>query len=384
MTKRAVLLGFLGVVIICSFTYFNNYVLHQHNFIASLFPISIYGSLILCVLLLNPLLFKLSKRYAFSRKELIVIITIEEIDKYAIWGCRIFIIFSLLFIVQMTLSGLDWQLSVLYTIITMAIYLVMSRLFVETGLYYILPYLFSSSIIWGMLGTKALGPRPILIMCMFTLIFTIDKGEAFMPYIVNSLKMLDFQKIKLGKPAIIFAVVVLVALAISIPVSIYLNYDHGADKGDNWFRMGPPIPFNNALYAKQRLERQGILEESEKLSGWNRFKEIKINKGLLIAFLIGLGLVLSFNALRLRYPGFPIHPVMFVIWWSWGNRMNYFSFLLGFLIKAAVMKYGGIKLFQKLKPFMIGMIAGEITAKFIPIITGTLYYYITGDILHNQ
>ncbi len=76
MTLRAVLLGFLGAAIVNGFTYFNDHVMRQSLFVSSHMPVSIYGGLILFVLLINPLIFRFIKRYAFSAKELMVIIAI--------------------------------------------------------------------------------------------------------------------------------------------------------------------------------------------------------------------------------------------------------------------------------------------------------------------
>jgi len=55
-----------------------------------------------------------------------------------------------------------------------------------------------------------------------------------------------------------------------------------------------------------------------------------------------------------------------------------FSFGIGWAIKALVSKYGGGHMYQRLKPLMIGLIAGSMVAKFLPMIIGTVYYLITG------
>ena len=62
----------------------------------------------------------------------------------------------------------------------------------------------------------------------------------------------------------------------------------------------------------------------------------------------------------------------------WTSAHLSFSILVGCLIKVGVTKYGGAKLYQKLKPLMIGVIAGEMMGMVIPIIIGTAYYIITG------
>ena len=68
MTWRAVLAGLLAGTFVCAFCYFNDAVMHQTMFVGSIMPISVYGGLILFVLLINPLL----RRWAFSAGELTV------------------------------------------------------------------------------------------------------------------------------------------------------------------------------------------------------------------------------------------------------------------------------------------------------------------------
>ena len=76
MTFRAVLLGFLGVAFICGFGYFNDAVLWQTYLVGNHMPASIYGILILFVLLINPLIRRFSKKLPLSRKEIAVILTL--------------------------------------------------------------------------------------------------------------------------------------------------------------------------------------------------------------------------------------------------------------------------------------------------------------------
>ena len=86
---------------------------------------------------------------------------------------------------------------------------------------------------------------------------------------------------------------------------------------------------------------------------------------------------------RLRFPSFPLHPVMFLVWNTWMGNMFAWSLLAGWLIKIVVTKYGGHVIYQKVKPLMFGFIAGEIFGALVPVIIGALYYFITGDIPKN-
>ena len=76
MSVRAILLGLFCGAVVCGFGYFNDAVLRQTHLVGNHLPISVYGGLILFLLLVNPVLFKIGKRLALTGKELAVILTL--------------------------------------------------------------------------------------------------------------------------------------------------------------------------------------------------------------------------------------------------------------------------------------------------------------------
>lgn len=74
------------------------------------------------------------------------------------------------------------------------------------------------------------------------------------------------------------------------------------------------------------------------------------------ALITGLLIVLRFVFLR-----FPIHPVGYVMLLTYGGKWMLGSVFIAWLVKAMVLRYGGITLFRKLVPFFIGLVLGEIS-----------------------
>ena len=68
----------------------------------------------------------------------------------------------------------------------------------------------------------------------------------------------------------------------------------------------------------------------------------------------------------------------FVFLGGWPGYYHYFSFFLGWLIKTGITKYGGATAYQNAKPFMVGLIAGSMLGKFVPVVVGPACYFITG------
>ena len=55
------------------------------------------------------------------------------------------------------------------------------------------------------------------------------------------------------------------------------------------------------------------------------------------------------------------------------------SFLLGFLVKIAVVKLGGARSYRNAKPLMVGIIAGELVAALGWMLVGAIYWALAGQ-----
>jgi hypothetical protein len=303
-----------------------------------------------------------------------------EADPTAVWGCRAFLGLMVAFIVQMTLAGIDWQLSLIYAMVLVVFYVVMTRIICESGLFHLQSNIFPGVIIWGLFGINALGAKTLLMMQFISLILICDPRESLMPFMSNSLKMLDLRKASVGKTAGWSAAAILLGLAIGLSATLYIQYDQGNACWEGWAEQAvPTMQFNNALAVKRKLIAQGTEETSAALSGWSRFAHMQPNSVCMYSFAAGFVLVLLFSVARLRFRWWPLHPLLFVTWCTPHIASFSGAFLLGWLVKRSVVKYGGNAWYNRLKPLMYGLIAGEILSALIPSIVGAIYYFVTGD-----
>lgn len=76
---------------------------------------------------------------------------------------------------------------------------------------------------------------------------------------------------------------------------------------------------------------------------------------------IALGAIITTTlaVLRLRYVSWPLHPVGFLLCYSYPIMFCWFSIFLGWLLKALIVKFGGSSLYRQAKPWFLGMIVGE-------------------------
>jgi hypothetical protein len=302
-----------------------------------------------------------------------------EVDQAAVWGARLFVLFLTAFVVQLALVGLGWQIALMYAGVLLVFYVVMGRVFAETGLFYNQPFFFPCVAVWGLMGTQALGPRPLLIMFMLTTVLLVDPRESLMPFVVNSLKLLQIRRVPLGRSACLFAVAIVLGLLVALPVTLYFQYDLGYAKWDGWAgQYVPKMAFDNTVNALEMLKAQGSLEKASALRGWARFGAMAPNGFCMAALAAGMALALLCYLGRLRTTWWPLHPVLFLTWATEPPWRLSGSFILGWLLKSAIVKYGGSRLYQTLKPLFFGLIAGEIFGAVVPSIVGTIYYVVTG------
>jgi hypothetical protein len=80
---------------------------------------------------------------------------------------------------------------------------------------------------------------------------------------------------------------------------------------------------------------------------------------------LGFGIVAILDFVRLRIPGFPIHPAGYVLGISYGIDYYWFGLLLAFLIKSYVQRYHGMKGFEKLRHAALGIMLAEYSAEAI-------------------
>jgi hypothetical protein len=79
-------------------------------------------------------------------------------------------------------------------------------------------------------------------------------------------------------------------------------------------------------------------------------------------FLLGAGITSVLTFLNLRYAGWPIHPLGYLLLFSWTMWLCWFSIFLGWLAKVLILRFGGIHMFRRAQPIFVGLIVGEIGA----------------------
>jgi hypothetical protein len=75
---------------------------------------------------------------------------------------------------------------------------------------------------------------------------------------------------------------------------------------------------------------------------------------------LGLGAVTTWAlfALRRQFIWWPLHPLGFVTWLSWPIDRYWVAVFIGWLLKTAVLRFGGFRTFRRLRPVAFGLVLG--------------------------
>jgi len=81
--------------------------------------------------------------------------------------------------------------------------------------------------------------------------------------------------------------------------------------------------------------------------------------------LFGFAVVMVLDAVRFRFPAFPLHPAGYVLALNYGVDFYWFGLLLALIIKSFVQRYYGLRGYDKLRMVAFGILIGEYSAELI-------------------
>jgi len=193
----------------------------------------------------------------------------------------------------------------------------------------------------------------------------VDQLILLMAACTNGLKL--FTEVDLsGRRRIFWGILATIVLTLGsvLGLTLYLAYEHGAINLSSFY-------FNNVAQYPYSFMSKNIQSPQGPSPGmW-------LHTGF------GAMIMGALMWLQYRLVWWPFHPLGFPISCVFGKM--WFSVFVAWVLKGSVLKYGGLKLFERLKPFFLGLILGEaVLAGFWVIIdycTGMQSNYLGGIVL---
>ena len=256
----------------------------------------------------------------------------------AFWGT---IVGLIIMTVWLNMSGISLWVVLLFLFGAMLLFIGLTRVVAESGMAEAVASTISSSFVVSGIGTGPLGPSGLTAMSL-TYVWGADLRTFVMASTANSLRIIEGEGRR--RRPLFWAIMlsIIITMVSSIWILLKLAYSYGGLNCNDWFFGGGAIAPYNFFASK-------ILNPSEpNLLGWY------ITAGGAVGMLF-----LMF--MRARFLWWPFHPIGFTIGPVWIMDQIWFTIFLAWLIKTVVVRYGGLKMFQKLRPLFLGLILGQFT-----------------------
>ncbi len=300
-------------------------------------------------------------------------------EKNAVLGARMFLLTACGTVLMFCLMGMDLPFALLMTLVLVITYLVFTRIICEAGLPQMASPFMPIALFSDMAGGAAVGPKNLMAGGSLSGTFFSDMTSMLMPNIATGMKVGSDVGIKIRRMAYLVMIAILLAFGISFFVHFWQNYSIGivdtASKTSEWSQG-----ITDGVNAISRLSINGELDEAAGLSFGERLSRISPTAGTSCwtFFLLGLAAVFLTGFLRTRFLWWPLHAVIFCIWRTVPADTIWASFLIGWLIRTIIVRFGGENNYLKLKPLFYGLIFGQIFAAGLLLLYGVIYYFCTG------
>lgn len=220
--------------------------------------------------------------------------------------------------------------------------LIMSRGVAEGGLLMTETSFLPSHLIALVYPLPQLGAANLTWMAMTNAVFTRDLRGVLLSPFLDTQKMAKETGLKPRSLLLPLGVSAAVAFVAASAIFLLLNYNQG----------------NLSLYGYPRSNAANmfILAGSQAAS--------LTNPGATEYGGFGVGIILTILMVWARgmFTWFPFNPLGYALAPTWAMIVLWFPFLAAWVVKSAVMRFGGIDTFRKLAPLMLGLILGEFSS----------------------
>ncbi len=234
-------------------------------------------------------------------------------------------------------SGIPLWITPFFIFSALVIFIGLARVISEAGLPTVTPEMIPAGFVVSGVGIPALGIKG-MVATGYTLAWAGDLLVFMTAPLANALRLsgeTSNRRLLLG---------ILAALAISLVFScwtmLYLAYRDGA------LNLHPQYFTGFAQYPSSFAAKKLANPTDPNLVGW-----LWTGAGGLVM----AGLMVARHTLV----WWPLHPLGFAVSTGWVMNSIWFSIFLAWLIKIIVLKYGGPAMYQRTRPFFLGVVLGQ-------------------------
>lgn len=240
-----------------------------------------------------------------------------------------------------TALGMSWWMALLETLVfLLVVCVVMARAVAEAGLPMTETSFRPVDLVRLVSPMKALQPATLTALSLADAVFTRDLRGNLLSTFLDGLKMSD--RTGLDRRHLFAALAIALVLVMTFGVWLHIRapYEHGAIGMYGYIYRGNPL--------------LGFRYFAPTLQSGDEY-----DARLPIFFASGVLVTLAMSVLRMRYVWWPLSPLGFALSGSWSMIIFWFPMFMAWLVKGAIVRYGGMQLYLRLRPLFFGLILGE-------------------------
>lgn len=236
-------------------------------------------------------------------------------------------------------AGLDLYVALLFTAGVLIAYTGMTRLVVQTGMYYLTTPVNGQAFAAAVSGTSIGAGNLVPLGLQYA--WHGDVQSIFMPSAAHASRLERITRSRRLMSAAIAAAVV-VGFVSAFWYILYVCHEYGAGNLRSWyFGAGGGIG---------RMAFSGVIRQIDNPAGTDWGKLFYSGVGALAYSMVAL--------CQYRFHWWPLHPVGIALAPMWMTRLVAFSVFVAWLTKTLLLAYGGIQAYQQARPFFVGLVAG--------------------------
>ena len=243
------------------------------------------------------------------------------------------------------LLGMSLSFALVFVLLLLAMYIALTWQVINGGIPFINPSFSAHSVFLTTLGTERMSRSTVTSLLMHPINLTLDLREFMMPNIMNSLKAADEVKVKRQQLLLALGVSMVIGLVASYYSALKISYRYGA-------------PYTGGSGYLYQLE--SLLLNPKKGTDW-------ANAGFM---LFGSLFTLWLMWMRQVFLWWPFHPIGYMMLSAWASFKLWFSIFLGWSMKFAIVKYGGLRAYRSARPIFLGLVLGEMVCAGLWAIIG--------------
>jgi hypothetical protein len=255
-------------------------------------------------------------------------------------------------------AGMRLSVALVLVGLILAAHLVWARLRAENGMAFIEFPLTVDNFMLKPFGTGFYRPAEIITVLATRWSYAPGWGEScevITGSSMDALKISDSARIRQRSLALAIAGVFAFALALGMFVELSGTYHYG------YYRL-VPLPGWQELYTRR--------------SGADIYDAItnpsKPDYAGIAALVAGMAVTLGLAQMRLRFWWWPLHPVGYLAANVWGAQWWWSPLFIGWLLKSLTVRYGGLRLYQRMVPAAIGVIVADSTCVMLASVVESL------------